>query len=574
MKPEYFSITPGRAGATYKKNISRIERNSAAERLMNRDAGLFARKADVKDKIANRLGWVDIAAGMRRRINTIENYGNDIIRAGFKHVLLMGMGGSSLCPDLFGKVFGVNERLATFDVVDSTDPRALKAIQKSINLDRTLFIVSSKSGTTIETRSQMMHFVGLLEHSGFTRPGRQFIAITDKDSTLHHIARSEGFRKIYLNAPDIGGRYSALSYFGMVPGFYAGVNLTALTDDAAAMERLIRNREGETNPAAALAALMAAGADNGMDKLTFVASKQTAPLVPWIEQLVAESTGKEGKGVVPVEGELPGPIAEYHNDRMFVLLRMTSEKPVLSDAQREELKKKGFPIVEIRLGSREQLGGQFMLWMAATALTGYLMGINPFDEPNVTESKENTNRILEGYRESGQFADMTPMATYKKLSLITHGGRKKYTQAEVRNLKKVVQKFLAGTKKPQYVSFLCYLKEDRAIEKILTEMRTDIRRKYRVATLRGYGPRYLHSIGQLYKGGPPEGRFVVFMRSNYDQLEVPGRFYDFGQLISAQAIGDVRALLSRDLPLLVIAVDGSAAKGLKEFADVVHAICK
>ncbi len=574
MKPDYFSITPGRVGASYHKNLRRLERNSAAERLMNRDAGLFTRKGDLKEKIANRLGWVDIAAGIRRRINAIENFGNDVIRAGFKHVLLMGMGGSSLCPDLFGNVFGVNERLATFDVLDSTDPRALKAIQKNINLDRTLFIVSSKSGTTVETRSQMTHFVGLLERSGFTRPGRQFIAITDKDSALHKIARSEGFRKIYLSASDIGGRYSALSYFGMVPGFFAGVDLTAMTDDAAAMERLIRHREGETNPAAALASLMAAGEENGIDKLTFLVSKQTAPLVPWIEQLVAESTGKEGKGVVPIEGELPGKLEEYHNDRMFVVLRMASEKPVLSNAQHKELKKKGFPIAEIQLGSRDQLGGQFMLWMAATALTGYLMGINPFDEPNVTESKENSNRILDGYRESGQFADLTPIASYKKLSLITYGGRKKYTQAEIRNLKKVVQKFLAGTKKPQYVSLLCYLKEDRAIEKILTEVRTGIRRKFRVATLRGYGPRYLHSIGQLYKGGPEQGRFVVFMRNNYEQLEVPGRFYDFGQLISAQAIGDVRALLSRNLPLLVIAIDGNAAKGLKEFADVVHAICK
>ena len=574
MKPEFFSVTAGRVEEEYEKALKKAVRNSAMPRIMNRDQTIFTRKADLGEKIANRLGWVDVAGRMRRRIASIEAFGNDVIRAGFKHVLLMGMGGSSLAPALFGQIHGCHDRMASFDVLDSTDAKAIKAVARKTNLNRTLFIVSSKSGTTVETRSHMMHFLSTLEHSGFTRPGRQFVAITDKGSALHQFARGEEFRKIYLNPEDIGGRYSALSYFGLVPAFFAGADIGALLEDAHAMERLIRERNDESNPAVALGVLMAAAAQTGVDKLTFVPSKQLTPLVPWIEQLVAESTGKEGEGIVPIDAEPLGSLKEYSTDRVFVALRSSSEKPVMPDEMRDALKKKGYPVVDIRLSSFEKLGGQFLLWESATALAGYLMGINPFDEPNVTESKENTNSILDVYRESGQFADPTPSATYKKLSLLTHGGKKKYTLSQIADLKNLTERFFTGLKKPQYVSFLCYFREDRQIEKTITEMRESVRRKYKVATLRGYGPRFLHSIGQLYKGGPPEGRFVIFVRANYEALEVPGRFYDFGQLITAQAIGDARALLSRDLPILVFAVEGSAAKGLKEFADVVHAVCK
>ncbi len=572
MRPDFFSISSGRFATLYERAVARAERSNAMARIMERDATVFTRRSTEQALIRHRLGWVDIATRMRRYVPSIESFGKDLIRAGFKHVVLMGMGGSSLCPELLGQMFGGHEQLVSFEVLDSTSPKAVKAIRRNVNLNTTLFIVSSKSGSTVETRSQMMYFMGELERAGFTRPGRQFIAITDRGSGLHQFARGEEFRKIYLNPADIGGRYSALSYFGMVPGYYAGADLTALVSDAAAMERLVRTREGEMNPAIALGSLIAAAATAGADKLTFVPSKHTAPLVPWIEQLIAESTGKKGKGIVPIEGEPFGEIKSYANDRVFVTLQLTWERPPLEPKEIAALKKKGFPVVEIGIGNEAQVGGQFVLWEAATALAGYHLGINPFDEPNVTESKENTSRILEAYRESGQFADMTPAAKYKKLSLLSYGGKKKYQLSEIADLKKLLTKFFSGLKKPEYCTFLNYLKEDRATEKALGELRETVRRRYKTATLRGYGPRYLHSIGQLYKGGPAAGRFIVFVQADYEHLDIPGRFYDFGLLVAAQAIGDVRALVSRKLPTLVFAIDGNPAKGLKEFTDVVHAI--
>ncbi len=574
MKPGLFSISAGRLRPSYDKALAKIERVEAMRRIMTRDASAYGGTEILHEKITNRLGWVDIAGKMRRKAAEIEAFGQSVLQDGLRHVVLLGMGGSSLCPDLFGRVFGTRAGIETFTVLDSTDPSAVKAARQRIALDRTLFIVSSKSGGTVETRSQMMYFLGQLANAGIERPGSHFVAITDKGSSLATTGKQEKFRKVFINPSDIGGRYSALSYFGLVPAWFAGVGLKGLLDDAFTMEKLVRERTDETNPASALAALMATAAGEGMNKLTFVASGKIAPLIPWIEQLVAESTGKKGKGVVPIEGEPLGAISEYGPDRVFVTIRMDSEKSPLPNDLRGALQKKNTPIVEITLNSLDQLGGQFVLWEAATAAAGWLMGINPFDEPNVTESKQNTEKILDGYRESGQFADLTPSASYNSLALLSHGGRKKYKLSEISDLKQLLAKFLGGLKGPQYLSVLCYLKEEPQIDKALSQVRTAIRRKHKTATLRGYGPRYLHSIGQLYKGGPEEGRFIVFVRSDYESLEIPGRFYDFGQLITAQAIGDARALLSRNLPILVFAVKGNAIKGVKEFADVIDAVCQ
>jgi len=574
VKPGAFSISAGRTEAACQRALRRLERNAVLPRIMVRDAGLFSRQPAVRDKIANRLGWVDVAGTIRKRVAAIESFGHDVIKAGFRDVVLLGMGGSSLCPDLFGRIFGRHRSLDSFAVLDSTDPRAVTAALRKVQLDRTLFIVSSKSGATVETRSQMICFLDRLRQEGFSRQGRQFVAITDSDSALHSAARSEGFRRIYLNPPDIGGRYSALSYFGLVPGFFAGVNLAALLDDAYAMEKILRARDDETNPAAALAALMAAGAESGSDKMTFIASRGLAPLVPWIEQLVAESTGKKTRGVVPIDGEPLGAAADYRDDRMFVTLRLASEKPPLPENLRAAFRKKGFPIVDLSLPSYDALGGQFLLWEVAVAAAGYLMGINPFDEPNVTESKRNTERILDQYRESGQFADLAAGRTYGRLTLVSHGGESHLRPSDLADLKRLLTRFLAGLRPPEYVALLCYSKEERALDRQFAGMRAAIRRRRGVATLCGYGPRYLHSIGQLYKGGPDVGRFIVFLRADYDRLEIPGRFYDFGQLITAQAIGDVRALASRDLPVLVFAVKGNVTTAVKEFADVLHAVCQ
>jgi len=573
MIHSYLYLSSGRIQKEYEKAIKKSARNNIAGRLMKGEADLFTRNAKVKDLIANRLGWVDIAAKMKRQIPRIEQFGKDVIKSRIKHVVISGMGGSSLCPDLFRLIHDKHPKIFSFNVLDSTDPTAVLKIANKIDLKRSLFIIASKSGSTIETYSHMIFFRDLLEKNKIKNIGNHFAAITDKGSALEKFGRKNKFRKIFINPSNIGGRYSALSFFGLVPGFFAGVDLKALLDSAVSMGKVIKERRGETNPAIVLGSFMASAATKGIDKLTFVATKEIAPLVPWIEQLVAESTGKNGKGVITVEAEPIGDIAEYNNDRLFVFIRMTRRKTDGLENFKAQLVKKKYPVAQLNLMSKDEIGAQFILWEAATSIAGYHLKINPFDEPNVSESKANTNAILKAYQESGCFNKDAPTASFKNLSLIGHSGRR-YSSADVRKIRKVLKQFFAGVKKPKYCTLLNYFDAGNQTEKILSEIRGKIRKHKKVATLRGYGPRYLHSVGQLYKGGPANGCFIIFVKESYKELDIPGKFYDFGQLISAQAVGDARAIASRNLPMLVFSIKGSPSRGLKEFSQLINPALK
>jgi len=535
-------------------------------RIMKRRSDLFASDRKLKKLIANRMGWVDVASSMKQNVRAIERFGERALRDGLKHVVLMGMGGSSLCPEVFGLIFGKHPKLKSFQIIDSTDPVAIKTVRRKIEIKKTLFIVASKSGGKVETRSHEAFFLGELRKAGVRNIGRHFAAITDSGSDLHKSANNSRYRKIFLNPSDIGGRYSALSYFGLAPAFFAGVDLRRLLDEAIILERLLSDRSDETNPGTQLGAILAGAAKAGMDKMTVIASKKMAPFVPWVEQLVAESTGKKGRGIIPVEGEPLGKAAQYGKDRLFLFIRIAGEKTNLSARFLNTLAANKTPLVEIVLGDKTELGSQFLLWEAATAVAGRLLGINPFDEPNVTESKNNTKEILSKFRVTGAFPETTPIATWGKLSLLSVGGKKRFTKADRANLTSFLTKFFRGLRPPGYLSLLCYFRADRRIETALSRIREKIRNKTGTAILRGFGPRYLHSLGQLYKGGPTTGAFVVFVRSRYGKLEIPDQFFDFGQLIEAQASGDARALIERDLPTLVIAVDGDPASALETFA--------
>jgi transaldolase/glucose-6-phosphate isomerase len=565
MKQGSISITPGRLAPAYERAVRRGVKDQMAPRIMKRDATVFTRKAAVKRLIDNRLGWVDSTSLMKRHVAEVEKFGADVLRDGIKHVVLMGMGGSSLCPDLFRLMCRRPKGLKSFDVIDSTDPSAVKALVRKIDPKKTLFIVASKSGGTVETRSHEAYFAGLLREAGVKNIGRHFVAITDSGSGLQKDARRLKFRKVFVNPSDIGGRYSALSYFGLVPGFFAGVNLKAMVDDALMMQKLLKERGDATNPALVIGALMAAGAEQKCDKLTFVASKKSAPLVPWIEQLVAESTGKGKKGVIPIEAEPLTLAAKYAKDRMFVFLKMAGESTPQADKLHSDLRKRKVAIIEITLGSVNELGRQFLLWEAATAVTGCLMRINPFDEPNVTESKNNTTAILAAFERAGELPFPKAHSHWGRLSLVAHGGVTHRPQ-KGESLPQLLKRFFKGAKPPKYFSLLNYVQSDKRTEVALEKMRKTVRDRTGMATLRGYGPRYLHSIGQLYKGGPQTGMFVVFVRSDYGHLAIPGKVFGFGQLIAAQSIGDAQALISRNLPTLVFAIDGSTSDGLAYFA--------
>ena len=557
-------IVPGRARAAYVKAVKRGSAADAVRRIMRRDASLFSKRPALRQLIADRLGWVDSAGKMKARLRDIEEFGNSVLAAGYKHVVLIGMGGSSLCPDLFRLVYRHHPSLKSFQVIDSTDPEAIRAIARAIEPRRTLFIVASKSGSTVETRSHEAYFQGLLKEAGVRVIGRHFCAITDAGSELHRSARHLKYRKVFLNPADIGGRYSALSYFGLVPAFFAGVDLKALVDDAVMMQSVLSERAGETNPALLVAALMTAAAESGGDKLTFVASKKTAPLVPWIEQLIAESTGKNGHGIIPIENEPPGRPLDFGNDRCFVFLRRHGEKTVEAERLKDAVVGRKYPVIDITLGSFAELGRQFLLWEAATAVSGWLLGVNPFDEPNVTESKNNTRSILAGFERAGAFPDLGGHGRWGALSLIAYGGPRNCRAGDRDDLNRLLRRLYAGAKPPRYAAVLNYFRADRSTEKSLSAIRATLRRCTGMATLRGYGPRYLHSIGQLYKGGPARGLFVVLVRAKYRRLPIPGRIFDFGQLIAAQAIGDAQALIKRDLPTLVLAIEGPVGEGLAQ----------
>jgi len=574
MKQGTFQISAGKVAAAYERAVRKADRAAVVEQIMKRRAAVFTRDVKVRKLIANRLGWVDSASKMKGRIAAIEKFGKQVLAGGIKHVVLVGMGGSSLCPELFKLVHRKHTRLKSFDVIDSTDPQAVRAVARKVELKKTLFIVASKSGGTVETRSHEAYFTGLLRDARVREVGRHFVAVTDKGSALEKYGRKNKYRKIFLNSSDIGGRYSALSYFGLVPGFFAGVDLRALLDDALMMQRLLLERQGETNPALVLGSLMAAAAKEGRDKLTFVASKRTAPLVPWIEQLVAESTGKKKKGVVPIENEPLGKLDAYKDDRLFVFMKMKGERSAEIDRLKAALKKKRFPVIDFTLGSKAELGRQFLLWEAATAVVGYHFGINPFDEPNVTESKNNTSEILAGFERSGEFPDQHPHSKWGKLWLVAYDKHRKYSASDVGDIRRFLKRYFAGARKPKYFAMLNYFKADSRTEAALEKIRRTVRDRTGMATLRGYGPRFLHSIGQLYKGGPAEGMFVVFVKDSYGRLPIPGRVFDFGQLIAAQAIGDSRALMVRKLPTLVIAIDGPPADGLEAFGRAVRAALK
>ena len=567
MKQGSISITSGRLRRDLETAVRRSASNNIVPRIMMRDASVFSDRRDLKRLIANRLGWVDSAALMKRKITSIETFGRTVLRAGFKHVVLIGMGGSSLCPDLFRLMCRPRKGLKSFHVLDSTDPSAVIALTRKIDLKKTLFIVASKSGGTVETRSHEAYFIGLLQDKGIRNFGSHFVAITDTGSHLQKFARKNKYRKVFLNPQDIGGRYSALSYFGLVPGYFAGVDIRALVDDALAMQQLLRERDDETNPALLIGLLMAVGAKRGFDKLTFVASKKASPLVPWIEQLVAESTGKQKKGVVPIEAEPQGNAARYAADRMFVFIKFAGERTPGENLLKAALKKRRFGIIDIQLGSINELGRQFLLWEAATAVAGAHLKINPFDEPNVTESKNNTRSILTAFERAGVLSYPKAHARWGNLSLVAYGGRGEKLVRDAAGFSHLLKRFLAGARPPRYFAVLNYFKSDRHSESLLQGIRKTVRDRSTMSTLRGYGPRYLHSIGQLYKGGAPEGIFVVFVRSNYPHLPIPGEKFGFGELISAQAIGDAQALMSRRLPTLVIALDGPVGRGLRAFGS-------
>ena len=516
----------------------RADAGRAAEGLWRRDPTLWTNDPAVQKTIADRLGWLSSPALMADSLPRVQAFAESIRHDGFSDVVLLGMGGSSLAPEVMRAILGVRPGWPRLQMLDSTDPAAIRAV--SPPLDRTLFILASKSGTTIEPNSFAAYFRERLVNEGVQGWAKHFIAITDEGTELHVRARTEGFREIFINPSDIGGRYSALSYFGLVPAALMGQDVVALVGWALAMLSASEADAGGAaeNPSTALGLALNAAALAGRDKLTLVVPHAFEPFGLWVEQLVAESTGKEGMGVVPIAGETPAAPADYGPDRFFVTLTVGGPGGAMTpDLNVAALEAVNAPVMALDLPEPLALGAEFIRWEIATAIAGALLHIDPFDEPNVQQAKDATRGLLDRYTSDGRLPATPPdRATPDGVTMTLSTAAKKALGAQP------AEAFLTLIQPRDYFALLAYLGPDPALADGLSAFRMGVRAHTHAATMFGYGPRYLHSTGQLHKGGPNTGVFVLITASPAADVPIPGQAFSFGTLELAQALGDFASL--------------------------------
>lgn len=508
----------------------------AGRGLFAHDTATWSADAAVQAKIANRLGWLTSPALMADSVNRIVSFAEGVRRDGFTDVVLLGMGGSSLAPEVLRAVVGATPGWPRLHMLDSTDPASVLAA--ATPPATTLYLLASKSGTTIEPNSLAAHFRRVLEDAGIARWADHFVAITDPGTELEKRAKAEGFRDTFVNPADIGGRFSALSFFGMVPAALMGQDVDALVQWGLAMlaDGQVLASDPTTNPSVGLGLLMGAGARAGRDKLTLVLPPQLEPFGLWVEQLVGESTGKQGVGVVPIAGEALGAAADYGQDRVFVRLRVASDPhEVARDAAFDALG--NVPRLTIDFEEPAALGAEFVRWEVATAVAGALLHVNPFDEPNVQTAKDATNVLLRQHAAQGALPR-------PKVDLALDGGITLSLSAAARAAlgNASPSSLLSTVKSGDYVGVLAYLGPDAALAAPFAGFRAGIRARTQASTMFGYGPRYLHSTGQLHKGGANNGVFVLVTATPTTDVDIPGQAFSFGTLELAQALGDFNSL--------------------------------
>jgi glucose-6-phosphate isomerase len=537
----------------------------AAAGLWRRDASVWSSDPAVQKKIANRLGWLDSPALMADALDRLTAFAASVQRDGFTDVVLLGMGGSSLAPEVLRGVLGVAPGWPRFHMLDSTDPAAIQAVAPPP--ERTLYIIASKSGTTIEPNSLAAHFRRRVEDAGVARWADHFVAITDEGTELARRARAERFRELFINPSDIGGRYSAMSFFGLVPSALMGQNVTALVGWSLAM--LSAAESGTTaaaasSPAVALGLAIGTAARERRDKLTLILPAALEPFGLWVEQLIAESTGKNGTGVIPIAGEPLGAPAVYGDDRFFVRLRLHgSYAEEQRDADVRALEQAKAPIFEIELQEPSALGAEFVRWEIATAVAGALLSINPFDEPNVQQAKDATRALLARFESEGQL----PLAPPDRVT--ASGITLTLSDAARRSLDgRGPDAILTLLREHDYVGLLAYVGPDVEIADEFRNWRHAIRDRTRAATMFGYGPRYLHSTGQLHKGGPNTGVFILITATPRTDMPIPGEPFSFGTLELAQALGDFASLGAAGRRVVHVHVPAPERRFVHEIAEM------
>jgi len=561
---------PAALAASVKTNLEDWRAGDKVRRMWKHDASLWTGTDE-----ANWLGWLDITAEQIARGEKLRAAVADVKKENFTDILLLGMGGSSLCPDVLRVTFGKIAGFPQLHVLDSTDPAQVKAFENEVDLARTIFIVSSKSGTTLEPNIFKQYFFERVKQTiGADKAGSRFIAITDPGSKMQQVAEGDHFRHIFPGLPSIGGRYSALSNFGVVPAAIMGLDLSRFLGRTQEMvEACGAGVPADQNPGVVLGIILGTAARNGRDKVTLITSPGISSLGAWLEQLMAESTGKQGKGIVPIDREDVGPPEVYGNDRVFAYVRLESSPDKAQDAKVAALEQAGHPVVRILLGDVYDLGQEFFRWEIATAVAGSVIGINAFNQPDVEASKIATRNLTNEYEKTGSLPAEKPVIEDNGIKLFTDPVNAEALAKAAGSDKSLAGYLRAHIKRVgagDYFALLAYIQMDEKHETLLQKLRQALRDKKRVATCLEFGPRFLHSTGQAYKGGPNSGVFLQVTCDDAADLPVPGQTYTFGVVKAAQARGDFQVLAERGRRALRVHLGKDLASGLARLSVAFH----
>jgi len=546
---DYQTFELGEWKTKVEERLKLWKKQGFSRRLWAKDHTLWF--SNPQPEITDRLGWLALPEKMRDNLEEISSFAEQIKDEGISHVVLLGMGGSSLAPDVFQKTFGNAPGYPGLIVLDSTHPSAVLSVEDKLDLDRTLFIVSSKSGTTLETLSLFRYFWSKVSLDT-DNPGRHFIAITDLGSPLMKLARERGFRRVFEANPDVGGRYSALTYFGMVPAALIGMDIHTLLDRAWTASENCAFCVSEEKAGGIILGASLGEISRDRDKLTFIASDSISSFPDWLEQLIAESTGKEGKGILPVAGEPFASVSEYSQDRFFVFLTLAGESDSGLEDRMDALKQAGYPFVRIDLSDKFDLGREIFSWEVAVASAGSVLGIHPFNQPDVQLAKDFTKESMENIGKEKEESDEGT-----------------WSIDEPEALSQALKDWLGQAKKGDYIALQAYLTPSEETTESLQGIRFELLKLTRLATTLGYGPRFLHSTGQLHKGGPNNGLLLQIVDEPSIDLPVPETDYDFKALIKAQSLGDYQALTERGRRILRVNLETDVQKGLGRLYSII-----